>query len=239
MDVETHFRRTRNKTLNWDGVTQRVDHILWVAFVIFVLSAIGQGIPQDQGLSDHREGDSQAASGTPAQLPAASQAELKAEEKPSGNATSLIIAPMPISSPALGTGVVPVLGYIFPLQKNDKVSPPSVIGAAGLVTNNGSRGFGAYADLFLKEDTYRITSVYIYGNLNYDLYGIGIGAGREGQKFPLEQSGQVFRGEVLRRVGWDFFVGLRFWSGGSVVTARASRGGPAAARRAISACIRL
>jgi len=225
MDVEANFRRILNKTLNWHRFAPPVDRVLLLASVIFVLSAVGQGIPQDPGLPDHRARDSQAASGEPAQLPAASQAE----EKPSGNGRSLIIAPMPISSPALGTGLVPVLGYIFPLQKNDKVSPPSVIGAAGIITNNGSRGFAAYADLFLKEDTYRITAGYVHGNLNYDLYGIGIVAGREGQKFPLEQSGQVFRGEVLRRVGWQFRLGLRLWSGSSVITARASRGGAVAA----------
>src|SRR6266576_1562925 len=132
MDVEANFRRILNKTLNWHRFAPPVDRVLLLTSVIFVLSAVGQGIPQDPGLPDHRARDSQAASGEPAQLPAASQAE----EKPSGNGRSLIIAPMPISSPALGTGLVPVLGYIFPLQKNDKVSPPSVIGAAGLITNN-------------------------------------------------------------------------------------------------------
>jgi hypothetical protein len=54
---------------------------------------------------------------------------------------SLIVAPLPISSPALGTGIVPVLAYIFRISSHDKTSPPSVIGGAGLVTNNGSRAF--------------------------------------------------------------------------------------------------
>jgi hypothetical protein len=71
----------------------------------------------------------------------------------------VLIAPLPISSPALGTGLVPVVGYIFPFRKSDHVSPPSVVGAAGLVTNHGTRGFAAYADLFISKDTYRITSL--------------------------------------------------------------------------------
>jgi hypothetical protein len=37
---------------------------------------------------------------------------------------SFVVAPLPISSPAIGSGLVPVLGYIFPLSKNDKISPP-------------------------------------------------------------------------------------------------------------------
>ena len=137
---------------------------------------------------------------------------------------SFVVAPLPISSPALGTGIIPVLGYIFPFRKDDKVSPPSVVGIAGLATNNGSRGFGAYTDLFMKEDTYRITAAYVRGNLNYDLYGIGLAAGEEGRKLPLEQTGQVFRSEVLRRVGWKFFLGIRFWAGGSDITLRSTGG---------------
>jgi hypothetical protein len=120
----------------------------------------------------------------------------------------------------LGTGIVPVLGYIFPFQKGDNVSPPSVVGVAGLVTNNGSRAFGTYADLFMKQDTYRITGVYVQGNLNYDLFGIGVVAGNAGHKLPLEQSGYVFRLEALRRVGWEFFLGVRFWTGSSEIAVR-------------------
>jgi len=148
------------------------------------------------------------------------------ENANSASRGSFIVAPLPISSPALGTGIVPILGYIFPFRKSDTVSPPSVVGVAGLVTNNGSRGFAAYADLFIKRDTYRITSAYLRGNINYDLYGIGISEARQGLKLPLEQSGQVFRGELLRRLGWDFFLGLRVWSGNSEVTRRSSGGTP-------------
>jgi hypothetical protein len=54
----------------------------------------------------------------------------------------------------------------------------------------------------------------------FDLYGVGIAAGNAGLKLPIEQSGQVFRGEMLRRIGWDFFLGLRFWAGSSDITLR-------------------
>ena len=159
------------------------------------------------------------------QAPASSQTPVSPkQEAASGRRGSLVVAPIPISSPALGTGLIPVLGYIFPLRKDDKVSPPSVLGVAGLVTDNGTRGFAAYADLFFGGDTYRITSLYVHGNLNYDLYGVGVAAGTAGRKFPLEQSGQGFRAEVLRRIGWDFFFGVRFWTGGSEVVPRLSGG---------------
>jgi len=143
------------------------------------------------------------------------------QKKTTDRRGSFIIAPLPISSPALGTGIVPVLGYIFPFHKNDNVSPPSVVGMAALMTDNGSRAFTTYADLFIKQDSYRITALYFQGNINYDLYGTGVVAGDAGHKLPLEQSGHVFRAEALRRLGLDFFLGVRFWTGSSKIVLRA------------------
>jgi hypothetical protein len=131
---------------------------------------------------------------------------------------SWVIAPLPISSPALGSGIVPILAYIFPLQSGDKTSHPSVVGAAGLVTDNGTRAFVLAGELYFKENTYRTTAVFARGNLNYDLYGLG--AGTSQPKLPLNQTGQVVFGEFLRRLGWEFFVGPRFFSGGSIISLR-------------------
>ncbi len=128
---------------------------------------------------------------------------------------SIVVAPLPLVSPAIGSGVIPVVGYIFPFSRNDKVSPPSVVGAAGMVTNNGSRGWGAGADLYFKQNTYEVTSVFIKGSVNYNLYGSGA---FEGLELPLVQSGDVYRGEFLRRLWWKVFVGPRFWTGRSFVT---------------------
>src|SRR5258705_2473890 len=126
---------------------------------------------------------------------------------------SIVVAPLPIGSPAIGTGIVPILGYIFPFSKNDKVSPPSTVGVVGLITNNGSRGFAVGGQLFVKQDTYEITSGYLHGNVDYSLYGIGVVAGNAGLKLPLEQSGHAFFGEVVRRLAWKFFIGPRFFTG--------------------------
>jgi Omp85 superfamily domain len=128
---------------------------------------------------------------------------------------SLVPAPLPISSPAIGIGIVLGLGYIFPFSRNDKISPPSTVGVAGLATNDGSRGIGAGADLYMKENTYQITSFYVHGNVNYNLYSSG---GFTELKLPLVQSGDLFRAEVLRRLWWKVFVGPRFWTGQSFTT---------------------
>jgi hypothetical protein len=145
--------------------------------------------------------------------PAKATTKAKKEKKPERGA--FVVAPLPISSPAIGTGIVPVLGYIFPFSTKDKVSPPSTIGAAGLVTDNGSRGFAVGGQLFFKENTYELTTGYVHGNVNYNIYGTGVASN---DKLPLVQTGQAFFAEFLRRVGWKFFVGPRFITGHSIVT---------------------
>jgi hypothetical protein len=145
--------------------------------------------------------------------------EKKKDKKKNPSRGSIVVAPLPASSPAIGSGIIPVLGYIFPFSKKDKVSPPSTVGVAGLITDNGSRGFAVGGQLFLKENTYEITAGFVRGNVNYSIYGNGIAANL---KLPLEQTGDAVLGEFLRRVGWKFFAGPRFISGCSVVTLQPS-----------------
>lgn len=68
---------------------------------------------------------------------------------------TILVAPLPVVSPAIGTGIIPIAGYIFPFSRNDRVSPPSTVGAGGLITNNGTRGFGIGAQLFMGKTAMR------------------------------------------------------------------------------------
>jgi hypothetical protein len=195
--------------------------ILW-AGLYACISPVGtaraqQNLPESTGSPS----DSQSMKTQSSETNGSSGDEAESEQgKPSTKKGSFVIAPLPISSPALGTGIIPVVGYIFPFRRDDIVSPPSVVGVAGLATNNGSRGFAAYADLYMKQKAYRVSAAYVRGNLNYDLYGVGLIAGNAGLKLPLSQTGQVLRAEALRRVGWDLFLGLRFWTGSSDIVKR-------------------
>lgn len=169
--------------------------------------------------------------GSPASVPTPSSpngqgfdsSKLPAEEsKPTQTKSerrgAFVLAPLPISSPALGAGVVPVVLYIFQFRTKDKASPPSIVGGAGLATDNGSRGIALGGELYFKENSYRATGVFLRGNLNYDLYGLG--SGDSHARLPLQQNGQAFLGEFLRRIGWDFFLGPRFLAGNSLITLR-------------------
>jgi hypothetical protein len=146
---------------------------------------------------------------------ASSQTSKKKKKKKILRRGEIAAAPIPISSPAIGSGLVPVVGYIFPLSLKDKKSPPSVIGAAGLITNNSSRGLALIGQLFFKEDTYELTAGYVHGNLDYNIYGEGL---LQGQKLGLEQTGDGYMVEFLRRIAWRFLAGPRFIDGHSFIT---------------------
>ena len=131
----------------------------------------------------------------------------KPEKKKRG---SLIIAPIPISSPAIGSGLVLVLGYVFKLSENDEVSPASTVGLVGAFTNNGTRAGGLGGRLYFSENKYQTTFLIAKGRVNFDFYGIGRIPGGESIKVPLSGSGTVFFGEFLRNVWKDIFVGPRY-----------------------------
>ncbi len=160
--------------------------------------------------------------GLAAQTATASEQSAQVPEQKPGRRGQFVIAPLPLSSPALGTGIVPVIGYIFRVSTADKTSPPSMVVAAGLLTNNDSRAFALGGQFYLKENTYRLTAAFGHGNLNYNLYGMGTIAGNTAIKLPLQQKGQIFFAEALRNFGGNFFVGPRFLSGHSVITRRNS-----------------
>ena len=132
----------------------------------------------------------------------------------------VIVAPIPISSPAIGTGAVVVGGYIFPFNRKDKVSPASTVGGAYFDTDNGTHGFALAGELFISENRYHITTIYVHGNINYDFYGTGVEVGAAGLRVPVRQTGQIFLGESLRRLKWRFFVGPRVIAGSSTITLR-------------------
>ena len=198
-----------------------------VAVIWFVLSLLGtvSSVAQDttplQAQSSQEDSSTKSPGPVDSEVPSGNKASVPSSTGEGKNRRfSFVFAPIPISSPALGTGAVPVAAVIFPLRKNDTVSEPSTVGAAGLITNNGSRAFAVAGQLYFKQDSYRATAAFFQGNLNYDLYGIGAVAARAGRKLPLTQDGSVFLGELLRRLKWNIMAGPRVITGHSIVTVR-------------------
>jgi len=123
---------------------------------------------------------------------------------------SFVIAPIPISSPAFGSGLLLVVGYVFKLNETDSISPPSWVGAAGEVTSNGTRGLVLGGRLYLKENKYQTTLAIGKGRANLDFFGIGRIPGRDAISVPLSMEGSFFFGEGMKNIGRQIFVGPRY-----------------------------
>jgi hypothetical protein len=134
----------------------------------------------------------------------------KPEDQAGQGRGEMVIAPIPLSNPAIGSGLILGLGYIFPLNKEDERSPPSIIGGAGMYASSGSWALGAVAKLYFKEDRYRLTAVYGRGEIDYSFYGIGDAAGRLGVSVPIHQGGRALLVEPLFHLKWNLFLGPRY-----------------------------
>jgi Omp85 superfamily domain len=191
-------------------------------FSALILLFSASTFPFNSTLASQEPADTQqTAQSRPTKKPDSESEKKKDEKKKKEKRGALVIAPLPLSSPAIGSGIIPVVGYIFPFSTKDKVSPPSVIGAAGLVTNNGSRGFAVGGQLYMKENTYLVTAGFVRGNVDYNVYGTGISSD---QKLALNQTGHAFFGEALRRIWWKFFIGPRVLTGDSVIAVTPNAG---------------
>jgi len=122
---------------------------------------------------------------------------------------SWLFAPIPISSPAVGSGLEFAVARVFPLNKQDEVSPPSAVGVGGVFTNNGTRAFAVGGRLYFKEDKYRIATALGTANVNLDIYGVGKAAGDNGIYVPLNGNGKGFLFEGLYGLKKRFYVGFR------------------------------
>jgi hypothetical protein len=127
-----------------------------------------------------------------------------------GRRGEFVFAPIPMSNPTFGSGLILVGGYIFPLNKEDKVSPPSVIGGGAMRTSNDSEGWGLATTLYFDENRHRMWGAYLDYDVRYDFYGIGQDAGDRGISIPLTQSGDYTMVTYLRRLRPDLYGGLSY-----------------------------
>ncbi len=121
-----------------------------------------------------------------------------------------LAVPLPNYSPTFGWGGIGHLAYLFPLNPNDTVSPPSIVGASGYYSQNNSWVAALMMKLFVDEDRFRIKAALLRGDFNYDFSGIGTDAGTSGQYIPLQQkmTGGIF--ETLFQVAPNFYVGPKY-----------------------------
>jgi hypothetical protein len=191
--------------------TVRIPILLAVLFLVSS-NTLGQSSTSPPDKEIKAAGQSSPSTNQPADASQSSSKQQKnAKGKPKKQKRGqLVIAPIPISSPAVGSGLLLVAGYVFKLNQKDKLSPPSTVGFAGAFTNNGTHGVGIGGRLYFKENKYQTTFVLAKGLGNFDFYGIGRIPGRAPIQVPLQMNGIVFFGEFMRNVWKDIFVGPRY-----------------------------
>lgn len=128
---------------------------------------------------------------------AAAQSALNSANELGFKHGSIIVAPVPFKSPAIGAGLALGGGYLF---KSDAESSTSAIGGAGFKTENGSKGFGLGFNLNLDSDRWKTTFLLGSVDLNYDLF-------IKGKPVSLKQSAKVVSAKVLYGATSDISLG--------------------------------
>jgi hypothetical protein len=165
----------RSQLLKYADVARAVSVLTLVLILALAecMTAVGQSpLPTDQTNEVRQEPvpADQSKDHTPI---SATQKDQETDKKKTEKRGSLVIAPIPISSPAFGSGLLLITGYVFKLNENDKTSPPSWLGGAGAFTNNGTRALVLGARLYFKENKYQTTMAVGKGRANLDFFGIG------------------------------------------------------------------
>src|SRR4029450_5382467 len=139
-------------------------------------------------------------------VPTASKKDSASGEAPK---TELIIAPILLSNPTIGTGGGGGAGLVFPLDRTDQTSPPTTVGLGGFYTDSGSFALAFGGKTYLDEDRWRLKAIFALGELHYDFFGVGSIGDRS---VPIVQAASGYTAEGLRRAWGDVFAGIRYVS---------------------------
>ncbi|HEY2338326.1 MAG TPA: BamA/TamA family outer membrane protein [Burkholderiales bacterium] len=119
----------------------------------------------------------------------------------------IVVAPIPIANPTIGTGLAVV---VMPFYKLGADSPLSNTALAAAYTSSGSWAVGAAQSTRLPRDRLRLDGFLGYGELHYRFFGTGSAAGTAGASVPIEQKALALVPELLYQVGGRTFLGVRY-----------------------------
>src|SRR5688572_20385186 len=119
----------------------------------------------------------------------------------------VVVAPIPISNPTVGSGLAVM---VMPFYHLGPQSPLSNTAVAAGITSSGSWGLGVAQSTRLRGDKLRLDGFLGYADLRYRFYGAGADAGSNGTSVPVVQKATAFAPELLLQVAKRTFVGLRY-----------------------------
>lgn len=150
-----------------------------------------------------------APSGVPQTAPAAGEQTDADEEKDEGDARKkrdILILPVPLSTPATGTGLV-VGVVMFETPADSKMQ--RVTGAGVAYTSTGTRAIGALHTRTFDHDRIRMRALATYTDAELNFYGVGPEAGDRNDPIDLRQREFTVLLEGQVRVFTDGFAGVR------------------------------
>lgn len=114
--------------------------------------------------------------------------------------------PVPNYNESTGFGLGTIVTLLYPMDKEDEISPPSSTTIFGFYAKNKTNALGAAQKFHLKEDKYRFTLALARASINFQFYAENIGGEfidfNTGSKFGL------LKGEL--EVLSDFYLGLKY-----------------------------
>ena len=119
----------------------------------------------------------------------------------------VVVAPIPISNPTVGTGLAVV---VMPFYYLGPESPLSNTAVAAGYTSSGSWALGAAQTTRLRGDTLRIDGLLALIDLRYNFFGKGAEAGEAGRSVPIQQKAAAFVPELLLQAREHVFLGGRY-----------------------------
>ena len=119
----------------------------------------------------------------------------------------IVVVPIPISNPTLDTGLVLGGAYFYPQSEDQKkVQPPSVTGAAGFKSSNGSKAFAVAHQSYLDSNTWRLGAIFGHADLKLGLRTPGEFSG--GPTIDWLVRGDFLAAKVTRRISGKWYAGI-------------------------------
>lgn len=136
----------------------------------------------------------------------AEQVDATRDKEADPEKNSLLVVPIPQSSPTLGTGATLGAGYFW----NPNHSKEPWISAIGVMaTSNGSKAIGALQKMYLANDSIRITAFAGLADVNLKYYGQGPIAAERDLFIVLNENGWAGMLEAQKEVSDNFFIGAK------------------------------
>ena len=119
---------------------------------------------------------------------------------------SLLIVPIPQSSPTLGTGLTLGAGYFYNPNGSRE---PWITAVGAMATSNGSRALGVLHKMALADDSIRITAFAGLADVNLKFYGLGPIAAERDLFVVLNENGYALMLQGQKEVSENLFIGAK------------------------------